>query len=194
MKGVQKVMKQWLIILILAIQCHEQLCFATVTQNYHSRVVGVADGNTLVVSNKVLRGNITLLGESMVILDGVRTPNLDQPGGVEARSFLEGLVKGKEIFVVELTDMGKSRGAWVFIGDSECVNCRLVEEGHAWLVQPQAHFAVSLGKPKDAFVKLKTAFQKAKEQKKGIWATENPIPPWEWIKNHPKKAEAQPGE
>ncbi len=175
-------MKQRLLIFIFAISCCEALCFATVTQNYHSRVVRVDDGNTLVVSNKVLRGSITLLGESMVILDGVRAPNLDQPGGAEARAFLEGLVKGKEIFVVELTDMGKSRGAWVFINDGECINLHLVEEGHAWLINPRSHFAVSFGKPKEAYGKLTNAFQKAKEQKRGIWAADNPIPPWEWKK------------
>lgn len=193
MKGVN-VMKWGSIILIIALSLCSQLCLATVTQSYQSTVVRVADGNTLIVSNKVLRGNITMTGEATIILDGIRAPHLDQPKGAAAKTFLQELVKGREVFVVEYTDMGKSRGAWVYIGDSECVNLLLAEEGYAWSIPARAHFAVSIGKPKESYRKMKAAFQKAKEQKKGIWADDNPIPPWEWIKNHPKKEEAQPEE
>lgn len=180
-------MKWSLKILIIALSLYSQLCLATVTQSYKSKVVRVTDGNTLVVSNKVLQGNITMTGESTVTLDAIRAPHLDQPKGATVKTFLQELVKGREVFVVEYTDMGKSRGAWVYIDDGECVNLLLAEKGYAWSIPARARFAVSMGKPKESYRKMKAAFQKAKTQKKGIWADENPIPPWEWRKNHPEK-------
>lgn len=83
-------------------------------------------------------------------------------------------------------------GAWAFVGEEKkSVNVLLIEEGKAWAIEPRF---TSDPKARQEYMKMKDAFQKAKEQKKGIWATENPVPPWEWIKNHPKKAEAQPEE
>jgi endonuclease YncB( thermonuclease family) len=170
-------------------------CWATSTLNYQTTVLDVIDGNTIVISNKVFKHGIQRRSDSNVELDGIATPRIEQLGGKEAKAFLERLVKGKSVNIIELTDQDRSRGAWVFVGPDEvCVNLRLVEEGHAWLVDPRAHYAVSMGKPKEAYGKLKTAFQKAKEKKRGIWADDNPVPPWEWIKNHPKKDEAQPKE
>ncbi len=185
-------MKQFLIILIVVICVFAQISFASAELKYHSRVVSVTDGNTLVVSNRIMRGNISMTIDAPVVLDGVKAPRLDQPGGEDARSFLEGLLKDKDIFVVERIDGGKSRGAWVFVGDEKkSVNVLLVEEGKAWLIEPRSVYE---SKTKKEHIKMKDAFLKAKEQKKGIWADENPIPPWEWIKQHPKKDEAQPAE
>lgn len=168
-------------------------CWATKTLSYQTSVLDVIDGDTIVISNKVFKHGIQLRSEGNVELDGVAAPGVEQTGGKEAKAFLEKLVKGKSVNIVELTDQDRSRGAWVFVGpDETCVNLRLVEEGHAWLVEARAQFAVSMGKPKEAYGKLKNAFQKAKENKKGIWAAENPIPPWEWIKNHPMKEGAPP--
>ncbi len=167
-------------------------CGATRTLSYQTTVLDVIDGNTIVISNKVFKHGIHLRSDGNVELDGIATPRIEQLGGKEAKAFLTKLVKGKRVNIVEQTDRDQSRGAWVFVGlDDECVNLRLVEEGHAWLVDPRARFAVSMGKPKEAYSKLKTAFQKAKEQKRGIWTGDNPIPPWEWIKIHPKKDEAK---
>lgn len=188
----KELIKMIQISLILVICGFAQIGFASAELKYHSRVVSVADGNTLVVSNRILRGNITMTIDAPVVLDGVKAPELDQPGGEEARSFLERVVKDKDIFVVERIDGGKSRGAWVFIGEEKkSVNVMLIEEGKAWLSESRSTYEI---KTKQEYMKMKDAFQKAKEQKKGIWATENPIPPWEWIKSHPKKEEAQPEE
>lgn len=173
-------MKRLMVVLVLALCGVAKPGFADKTAEYRSRVVRVVDGDTLVVSNKVLMGDITLRGEAMVRLDSVKAPELDQPGGQEARSFLESLVKDKEVLVIELTDRGKSRGAWVFVGqDEKSVNALLIEEGLTWLTEPRA---ISVSKSRQAHERMKDAFQKAKDRKRGIWAAENPIPPWEWAK------------
>lgn len=168
-------------------------CVASRTLSYQTTVLDVIDGNTIVISNKVFKHGIELKSEGNVILDGVVAPKVEQSGGKEAKHFLERLLKGASVSIIELTDQGRSRGAWVYVGpEKECVNLRLVEEGHAWLVEPQAHFAVSMGMPKNAYSKMQDAFNRAKEQRKGIWARENPVPPWKWIKSHSNEEEAQP--
>ncbi len=168
-------------------------CMASRTLSYKTTVLDVIDGNTIVISNKVFQHGIELKAEDNVVLDGVASPKLEQTGGKEAKHFLEGLVKGKVVTIIELTDQGRSYGAWVFVGpDEECVNLRLVEEGHAWVVEPRAQFAVSMGKPKKAYARLDKARNQAEEQKKGIWASEDPVPPWEWIKNESREKETKP--
>lgn len=180
----------WLCCLLVA-----DSSLATVTLMYRAHVVDVIDGNTIVVSNRVLDGGTRFPGIALVHLDGVAAPELDQPGGKEAKTFLEQLLKGKEVAVVELTDMGRSQGAWVFIGEDEKnVNVLLIEQGKAWLTEPRAKFAASLGKPRQASEKMREAYQKAKDRKLGVWASENPVPPWEWIEKHrnQKEGPAQP--
>ena len=160
---------------------------ADVTVRYRANVVDIVDGNTIVVSNRISQGDVKLTGQARVKLDGMAAPETDQPGGQEAKSFLERLVKDKEVLVVELTDMGKSRGAWVFVGEDEkSVNALLIEEGQAWLTEPRA---ISFAKSRQAYDRMKETFQQAKDRKRGIWASENPIPPWEWAKQHGSQKE-----
>lgn len=158
--------------------------YATGTIQYSAMVVDVVDGNTIIVSNRV-SGPITMLGQHTIILDSIAAPDLSQQGGQDAKVFLETKIKDRIITVVELTDRGKSRGAWVFVGEAEkSVNVSMIEEGKAWLADAKA---VSEPKSRRELSKIKDAFLKAKDQKTGIWADDNPVPPWEWRKDHPKK-------
>jgi len=158
------------------------------TLRYSSVVVDVIDGDTIVVSNRVYKG-VTLQGLHTVELDGVDAPELDQPGGQEAKVFLKDFLKGKQVDVIELTDQNKSQGGWVFSGDHEqSVNVRLIEEGKAWLIDPHAYYAIASRKPKVAYDKMKNAYKIAKEKKVGIWAKDNPIAPADWIKQQKEKS------
>lgn len=178
-------MKRLLVVVVMVVSGMVQLGVADTTVSYRARVVEVIDGDTLVVSNKVLIGDITLKGEAMVKLDGMHAPKMDQPGGQEAKAFLERLVKDKDVRVVELTDMGESRGAWVFISDEQkSVNAQVIEDGHAWLVKPRA---ISFPKLQEEYLKMGDIYRKAKDIKTGIWAFENPIPPWEWATQRKKE-------
>jgi len=159
--------------------------------SYVADVIDVVDGDSFCITNRI-SGKISMRAETPVKLDGVDAPEIEQPGGQESRDYLVALLQGKRISVVEIVDRGVSKGAWVFVGDEKkSVNVLLVEEGKAWLTEPRL---TSDSKAKREHMKMKDAFQKAKEQKKGIWAEENPIPPWEWREKHPKKDEAQPEE
>lgn len=158
------------------------------TLRYNSVVVDVVDGDTIIVSNRVYK-SVTLRGLHTVELDGVDAPELDQPSGQEAKVFLENLLKGKQVYVIELTDQNKSQGGWVFAGECEqSVNVRLIEEGQAWLIAPHAYYAIASRKPKESYDKMKNAYKLAKEQKVGIWAKDDPVAPTEWIKQQKKKS------
>ena len=151
--------------LILAASMMASVCSANLTITYRATVLDVTDGNTITLSNMVSQS---------VGLDAVAAPKLDQPAGEDAKQFLAELLKGKTVEVAELTDMGQSRGAWVFIGD-QCVNVLLVQHGFAWVTEPRVH-----SKRRHAETELEPALAEAKAKKLGIWAQETPIPPWEW--------------
>lgn len=162
--------------------------WATLTTEYHSLVVDVIDGDTIVISNKVSRG-VKVRAEGPIKLDAIDAPELDQPCGREARAFLEELIKGKEISVRELTDMGKSRGAWIFIseeGKKKNVNLLMVQTGLARCAKLYVHSmaSVPMQKAQDEAIRLKL----------GIWATDNSIPPLEWKSQKQEDTLQQPAE
>jgi len=151
------------------------------TFRYRASVVDVVDGNTVVLSNRTFQGNIKLAGTVVVKLDAVKAPEIDQPGGGIAKAYLSKLVQDKEILVVELTEMGMSRGAWVFVGPEErSVNGLLIEDGMVWLTKPSVNLAISYSKAKEAYDKMKETYPKIKERRVGIWNSTNAVPPWEW--------------
>ena len=150
--------------------------WADVTISYRGTVVDVRDGDSIVISNKQFQGGVTLRADRPIELDAVAAPALDQPGGEDAKRFLVELLKGKTVDVVELTDMGQSRGAWVFL-DDQCVNVLLVQYGFAWIRKANVY-----SRTRGAEKRLEPALVEAKAKKLGIWAQEKPIPPWEWMK------------
>jgi micrococcal nuclease len=130
------------------------------------RVMNVIDGDTLVVLNQI--------GKSMTIqLKGVDAPELPQAFGKSAREKLQDRVGGKLVRVVfaEADEFGR-RTAEVFEND-QSVNVWLIRAGlgwHNWKFDPH---------------KSKAAAEKyAREKRIGLWAAEDPVPPWEW-KNPP---------
>lgn len=149
---------------------------ASVRMEYQATVVDVLDGKTIVISNKVFDTGIEILSKESIELDGVDSPELDQPGGKEAHEFIKNAVKGHRVRIIELTDSGRSQGGWVFQkGQTNSVNLLMVETGMSWVKKQQITSVV----PQD---KMKKAQEKAKEAKKGLWSLDNPVPPWEWRK------------
>ncbi|MDH5602918.1 MAG: thermonuclease family protein [Cyclobacteriaceae bacterium] len=122
------------------------------------RVVDVIDGNTVEVKDAG--------GEQYtVMLNGVDAPEIGQDFGEEARKYLEKKVKGKK---VRMEQRGKDRkGRWmvdIYMANDRSLNTMMVEEGMAWV-----------GKGVDEGMEL---MEKAREERKGLWALENPEPPW----------------
>lgn len=126
-------------------------------------VVGVADGDTITV--------LTSGKEQVrVRIYGIDAPETRQPFGTVSKKGLSDRVFRKEVRVEVLdTDRyGRTVGR-VFLGEAD-VGLDQVRAGLAWWY---ARFAAN----DEA---LHEAEAEAHQAKRGLWADEEPTPPWEW--------------
>lgn len=114
-------------------------------------------------------------------LYGVDAPELEQPGGVAARSWLAGqLPAGAEVEVIPygVDRYGRALGLLQCgpVGQRRTLNGNLVAAGHAW-VEPRYCRA--------KFCKAWTRLQReAHASGLGLWSKPEPSPPWEWPTRH----------
>jgi endonuclease YncB( thermonuclease family) len=142
---------------------------ATVSRDgLQARVVEVVDGDSLVLD---LSGG----GRWEVRLHGVDAPEHDQPHGEAAADALSRkvLLRRVDVDVVDVDSYG--RRVVVLSKKSSNINREMVCEGHAWWYVQYAS--------DDA--ELQACQASAREQGIGLWATESPIPPWEWRQRGP---------
>ena len=126
-------------------------------------VVRVKDGDSLVVDSS---GR-----EVEVRLADIDTPEFNQPRGNEAKEALRSLVGGKEVRLELIGgDAYRRIVARVFV-DSVDVNAELVRRGLAWVRRAYD--------PAPALVALEDG---ARQAGRGLWADEDPVPPWIWRK------------
>ena len=126
-------------------------------------VVRVKDGDSLVVDSNGREVEVRL-----AVID---TPEFNQPRGDEARKALRSLVDGKEVRL-ELVggDAYRRIVAHVFVGEVD-VNAELVRRGLAWVRRAYD--------PAPSLVALE---DNARQAERGLWADEDPVPPWIWRK------------
>lgn len=131
---------------------------------YLALVIAVTDGDTIKLSNG-----------SVIRLDGIDAPEKSQEYGPEAREALSGLILNKE---VEISPVKKDRyGRTVARVDyNGSVNELLVQSGNAWWYRQYAR--------KNARMALLEA--DARLNKRGLWASEGAVAPWEYRKNKRK--------
>lgn len=124
------------------------------------KVVAVIDGNT--VEFKANDDDVFRL-----VLSGIDSPELNQEFGEEAKRFLEKLLVGESATVIiEGKDrVGNRVGTLTYRKDKD-PRLDLLEKGFAWTAEKN---------PKPQFEALREA---AKSKAKGLWKSENPIPPW----------------
>ena len=126
-------------------------------------VVRVKDGDSLVVDSS---GR-----EVEVRLADIDTPEFNQPRGVEAKEALRSLVDGKNVRLELIGgDAYRRIVARVFV-DSVDVNAELVRRGLAWVRRAYD--------PAPSLVALEDG---ARQAELGLWADEDPVPPWIWRK------------
>lgn len=128
------------------------------------KVVGVHDGDT-----------ITGLDDSKtqykIRLDAIDAPELGQPFGQASKKALGEKVFGKDVVVIAKTKDRYGRTVGHVMIDGRDVNLEMLEEGMAW------HYAKY-----DHNARLAGTEEEARAAKKGLWAGENSVPPWEWRK------------
>ncbi len=133
------------------------------------RVVGVHDGDSITV---LASGNEQL----KVRLEGIDAPELKQPFSQSAKKVLSSLVFGKDVNFERLKKDRYGRTiAVVFVGQIN-VNLELVKQGFAWRYDAYSQDPVLLD-----------AQNSAKAAKRGLWADQSPVPPWEWRASKKKR-------
>jgi endonuclease YncB( thermonuclease family) len=139
------------------------------------KVVGVSDGDTITI--------LTDAKESVKVrLYGIDAPEAKQAFGQRAKQELSSLVFGK-IISVEVKDKDRyGRTVGRITLDQLPVNVEMVRRGYAWWYRDYAK--------KD--VELATAEADAKNNKRGLWADKNPIPPWQFRRDASKSRVAVP--
>lgn len=137
-------------------------------------VVRVKDGDSIVVESN---GR-----EAEVRLADIDTPEFNQPRGDEAREALRSLVDGKHVRL-ELVggDAYRRIVAHVFVDDVD-VNAELVRRGLAWVRRAYD--------PAPALIALEDG---ARQARRGLWADEDPVPPWIWRKTKQASTERKLG-
>ena len=130
------------------------------------RVVGVSDGDTLTV----LDASNT---QYKIRLAAIDAPEKAQPFGQRGKQKLSDLCFGKSasIQVISTDRYGRS------VGDVDCagVNANevMVQSGLAWVYR-------KYDKGHEHFYAIE---EEARNTRRGLWADDNPTPPWEWRKS-----------
>jgi len=128
---------------------------------FNGKVVSIHDGDTITV----LSGK----EQTKVRLYGIDTPEKKQDYGQRSKQFLASLVAGQ---VVEVEPKGKDRyrrtlGIIHYKGQD--INAQIVLNGYAWAYVKYSRIYVDQEKT-------------ARENKRGLWQSSDPTPPWEWRK------------
>jgi len=144
-------------------------CFAA--EAWVKGIVGdVHDGDTF----KLKEGGQTI----KIRMFGIDAPEIKQPYGEESGKALRELIDGKEIRlrIMNKDAYGRTVGE-PWLGDSLNVSLWMIRNGHAWWYKSYSKNRTD----------LEEAEAKAKDQKLGLWASDNPTPPWEYRSSEKSK-------
>ena len=125
------------------------------------KVVSIHDGDTITVLQNKQKIKVRLFG--------IDAPEKKQDYGQRSKQFLASLIAGQ---IVEVEPKGKDRykrtlGIIHFKGQD--INAEIVLNGYAWAYVKYSRIYVDQEKT-------------ARENKRGLWQSSNPTPPWVWRK------------
>lgn len=128
---------------------------------FPAKVVKISDGDTITVLNGK--------EQTKVRLYGIDAPEKKQDYGQKSRQFLASLIAGQ---VVEVEPKGKDRykrTLGIIHYKDQDINAQMVLNGYAWAYVKYSKMYVDQEKT-------------ARENKRGLWQSSDPTPPWEWRK------------
>lgn len=159
-------MKRLLILGLLAIP---SLCFAE-SFNFTGKVVGVKDGDTVVVLHDSEEGGPR---PRTIRLYGVDCPEKRQSFGSTAKQFTSDAIFGKEVKVAISTRDRYLRDIGIItMSDGKILNQELLRSGMCWNYKQYS---------KSPHYRMLEST--AREKKLGVWSESNPTPPWLFRKN-----------
>ena len=136
-------------------------------ESYEAVVLRVSDGASMLV--RTTRGK-----RIKIRLYGIAAPEVNQPWGAEAKDALRQLLW--ETVTVQTMGDDAQKGAVAIVSYmGRCINLELAAAGNAWLDPKYCKAAWVCGQ-------IKMAEAEARAQRKGLWADERPVAPWEWRK------------
>lgn len=125
-------------------------------------VVGVEDGDTLTVRRNKARFTMNVAA--------VDAPELDQPYGQEAKRLATALVRNQVVIIRAYSGARQGRMIGeVWFKDKRNLGKELVKAGMAWVKRGAVVTA-----------ELNLLEDNAKKVKRGLWASQDPVPPWDW--------------
>lgn len=128
-----------------------------------TKVVSVADGDSFV-------GLDADNHQTRFRMYGIDAPERGQAFSKKSRQYFSDLIAGKSVFYeVKTTDRYGRKVVRVFTTDSVDVGLKMLEAGLVW------HY--SRYDDSRAYARAENEARKAKS---GLWAEDNPTPPWEW--------------
>jgi endonuclease YncB( thermonuclease family) len=142
------------------------------TEALAGRVLWVDDGDSLELRDDAGR-------RFHVRLRGIDAPERAQPYSNVSRRNLSRLVRGRPVTISYdgVDKYGRLLG-WVYVDQGVSVNLLQVEAGLAW------HYVLP-GRPWTADDDLLArAEQEARLAQRGLWARPQPVPPWQYRRDH----------
>lgn len=151
-------MKQFFKVITLCIICFQSYA----QQEFEGKVTSIIDGNTLQVIDNY-QDTIT------VILKGIDSPEMNQDYGDDAKAFTTKKCLGN---IVKITLFGKDRfgndmASVIIVRTNEDLGIALLKAGLAWY-HHKAEKDVALANYETC----------SRDNKIGLWKTENPLEPW----------------
>ena len=137
--------------------------FAWAQTVYVAKVVGVKDGDTVVVLDSLNTQTTLRLAE-------IDCPEKNQPFGMKAKQFTSDAVYLKTIkYTVTSIDRYGRSIAMIYYENNKYLSAELIKAGLAW------HY-----KRYSTSKELANFEEEAKKSKKGLWSDNNPVAPWAW--------------
>ena len=139
------------------------------SQEFTAKVIAVLDGDTVLV--KRAKGLVKIR------LVGIDAPEKLQTFGETSKHSLSDMVMGKQVTIKsQAIDKYGRMVASINVNGLD-VNAEQIRRGMAW---ENSNF--------HSDKKLLALQEEAKQEPRGLWALSDPMPPWDWRKQHPSIA------
>lgn len=145
-------------------------------QEFTARVIAVLDGDTVLILRDSHPAKVRLadIDAPEVVHPAMHTPNSAQLFGETSKRSLSSLVLGKQVqFITQAVDKYGRLVAHLAVNGLD-VNAEQIRRGMAW---EYSHYHRN-----KYLISLEN---EARQAPRGLWAQSNPMPPWEWRKQHP---------
>ena len=146
------------------------LIVSTDSFGWSAKVVSVSDGDTITV--------LHFGHQEKIRLYGIDSPEKAQDYGQKAKDLTGALIAGRNVDVETKTVDRYGRTVGMVTVDGQSLNELIVQNGYAWVYRQYCNERFC-----SDWVRLE---EKARQQRKGLWAGSNIIPPWEW-RHQPKE-------